>query len=61
MDRFPDYIEGNVFIDLLLSGSRFTWSNNQATVAMSRIIHFLVSKERDCWRTTYWGNPASFA
>lgn len=61
MDRFSDYIEGNVFIDLLLSGSRFTWSNNQATVAMSRIIHFLVSKEWDCWRTTYWGNPASFA
>lgn len=45
MERFLEFIDDNELVDLLLSGSKYTWSNNQETVAMSRIDRFLIFKE----------------
>lgn len=45
MDRFSNFIDDNDFIDLPLSASKITWTNNQVMLAMSRIDRFLMSKE----------------
>lgn len=42
MERFSDFINDNEFIDLPLSGRKFTWSNRQQRAAMSRIDHVLI-------------------
>lgn len=45
MDRFSNFINENDFIDLPLSASKITWTNNQVMLAISRIDRFLMSKE----------------
>lgn len=47
METFFEFINENELIDLPLLGGKFTWSNNQERVAMSRIDRFLLSKEWD--------------
>lgn len=47
METFFEFINENELIDLPLLGRKFTWSNNQERVAMSRIDRFLLSKEWD--------------
>lgn len=42
MTRFSDFINANKLLDLPLMGRRFTWSNNQERVVMSRINRFLL-------------------
>lgn len=45
MSRSSDFINSHELVDLPLGGRRFTWTNNQERVAMSRIDHFMLSKE----------------
>lgn len=52
MARFSDFIVDNELIDLPLVGRKFTWTNNQAMAAMSRIDRFLFSKE---WEVHFSG------
>lgn len=43
MDCFCYFINANEFIDLPLSGVKFTWSNKQERAVSSRIDLFLIS------------------
>lgn len=52
MARFSNFIVDNELIDLPLVGRKFTWTNNQAMAAMSRIDRFLFSKE---WEVHFSG------
>lgn len=45
MEKFFDFINATELVDLPLTGSKYTWSNNQERVAMTRIDRFLISTE----------------
>ncbi|XP_077210531.1 uncharacterized protein LOC143846006 [Tasmannia lanceolata] len=45
MRNFSAIIQDNELIDLPLNGARFTWSNNQDRLVMSRIDRVLVTRE----------------
>lgn len=43
--KSSEFISDNEFIDLPLQGWKYTWTNNQPRVAMSKIDCILISKE----------------
>lgn len=45
MSSFSNFINAQELVDLPLVGRRFNWTNHQERAAMSRIDHFLLSKD----------------
>lgn len=47
MDIFEDFVDRNDLIDVHLVGARFTWSNFQDNLSLSKLDRFLVSTDCD--------------
>lgn len=45
MEKFFDFINATELVDLPLTRSKYTWSNNQERAAMTRIDRFLISTD----------------
>lgn len=47
MNKFSEFVESNDLINLPISGARYTWSNSQERLSMSKLDRFFISIEWD--------------